>query len=349
MNDFFKILNNKEIEIIASLSIIEHKLYSVIELFDMFQVVKDDELDFFEIIHELSKKKIFSKDKDKYSIKKDVREFILNSGIANTERCSVIINYLYNKLETVKLPLSKNIVEITKQTEILLENIKETSLTLSNLIIRLYVRYSKTKDYKKALELNKRAINTLKKIDDKHPRLAFCYRDISYTYLKLGNTDKALKYNKKDINLLEAYSNKYNYLLSDSYQDISRTYEAADEFYNAILYSNKALSIEKDLNEDNKKSNKISIIYSNLSHYSYMYGDYEGAVYYVGKAIDTFDKSVDDVNNYFEILLKNKKHYNSINKAFVFIEKYRIYIIALLILVPVSIIALIVSFIYWSQ
>jgi len=347
MNDFFKILNNKEVQLITSLSIIEHKYYSVIELFEMFQIDKDGELSFFEMIHDLSKKDYLNKNEDKYLINSEIKDFILNSSIANTERCSVIINYFYNKLENIKLPISNKLIDVTKQTEILLQNIKENSLSFANLIIRLYVRYDKTKDYNKSLELNKLAINTLKKIDNKHPRLAFCYRDISQTYRKIGKPNEALKYNKKDIHLLESYSNKYDYLLSDSYQEISKTYEANDEFHYAIVYSNKALNIEQKLNKGDEKSNKISYIYSNLSHYCYMYGDYKSAVHYVEKALKVFDRNADGERNNFEILLKNKKHYIATNKMFTFLEKYKIAIIVVLSILALSVIALIVSLIYY--
>ncbi len=343
MNDILKLINNKEVDIISSLSIIEYRYYSVKELFDIFQIDIDDELDCFETLHNLSNKKYLIRNKYKYIIDYSIRQFIIDSDIADTERCSVIINYFYNKLEKIKLPISKNIIEITKQIEILLQNVKKTSLNLANLMIRLYSRYIKTKDYVEALKLNKQAIKILKKIDNNHPRLAFCYRDTSYIYRKLGNVKKALKYSKKDIYLLEAYSNKYDYLLSDSYQNISKNYEATNEFDNAIVYSNKALSIEKRINKKFEKSNRISFIYSNLSYYYSMYGDYESAVEYVEEAIKVFDKSVEDEMKSYKVLLKNKKYYNLMNKAFIFIDKYRIFILSFFIILIVGIISFIVS------
>lgn len=343
MNSIFKILDNKEIEIISSLSVIEYKYYSVIELFDIFQVEKEEHLEFFETIHELYKKKYLDKDKDKYSIKFDKKKSILKYDLANTENCTVIINYLYIKLKEVKLPVTKKIIEITKQTEILIESVKGSSLALANLIIRLYVRYDISKNYKKALSLNKRAIKILKSIDDKHPILAFCYRDGSFLYSKLGKTTQALKLNKKDINLLESYSSKYNYLLSDSYQAISKTYEDAEDFYNAIEYSHKALQIEQKLYKDNKNSNKLSALYNNLSHYYYRYDDYEGAIFYINKAIELYKKNKNQDNSIIELLLKNKKHYSSVNGVVSFIKKYKYAIIALLILLGIAITYLIAS------
>lgn len=343
MNRLLKILNNKELAILTSLAIVEYRFYSVAELFDMFQVEKEEHLEFFETVHDLFTKKYFNKNKDKYSLKSDIRKNILKSELANTENCSIIINYLYIKLKEVKLPVSKEIEEITKQTEILIKNIKGVSLAYANLIVRLYVRYDISKDYSIALKIAKQAIKVLKQVDDKHPRLAFCYRDSSYLYSKLGKKSEALKFHKKDIDLLESHSGKYNYLLSDSYQAISRTYEDVEDFYNAIEYSHKALQIEQEIYKNKKNHDKLGALYNSLSHFYYRYDDYEGAIFYIEKAIELYKKSKNKDKSVIEMLLKNKKHYNSINRIMTFVEKYKYAIITLLILLGIGIISLIVS------
>ncbi|MBN1253061.1 MAG: hypothetical protein JXA16_13070, partial [Bacteroidales bacterium] len=73
MNSLINKLNNKEIEIIASLAAIETKAYSVNKLFEMFQIESYEHLDFFETIHDLSKKEVLGNSKDTYYLNIDYK------------------------------------------------------------------------------------------------------------------------------------------------------------------------------------------------------------------------------------------------------------------------------------
>ncbi|NJO88958.1 MAG: hypothetical protein HC831_08370 [Chloroflexia bacterium] len=95
------VLNDWEKEIILSLALLPCNKYSVPELARIFQIEKEEEVSFFDTIHDLSTKGFLIRERDIYGLNPEDCELSKENLAPLAEQCPTIINYFSKNLKTI--------------------------------------------------------------------------------------------------------------------------------------------------------------------------------------------------------------------------------------------------------
>jgi len=314
-------LSNWEREIVFSFSVLPLTYYSLPELFEIFQIDETECASFFDIIHDLSSKKILLRKKDLYGIDEASSIKIIRAYHPEPEQVATIIDYFSNKLETSHLNYEKEFIPIYNNLNSLFQKVSGNTLHFAQLSYLLSTNLIKFRKYDDALKFNQKAIQISEAIDRKHPIVALFYRDKAYIYKKLGDTINAIFYSLKDIEILEKHSGKYDDLLPDSYFALSKTYEGIQNYEKAVEYNLKAINFEKKRKQ--KKALSISGLYHNLAYCYVKQNKLKDASLFINKAVETFESENRLDDKHYKLLLRDQKRFNSLFEFEQFILKYK--------------------------
>jgi len=314
-------LNNREREIILSLSVLPASFYSIPDLLEVFQVDENDVAAFFDTIHDLSIKGFAHRNKDHYGLDTDTCQEIVHKYRPNAEQCSIIIDYFSSKLETGKLDYDKEFLPLYQLLKSVFKKISGKSFHLAQLSYLLSTNLTNYQKYEEALIYNQRAIIIAESIDKRHPLVALFYRDKASIYKKIGDSENAIFYSLKDIEILEKHAGKYDDLLPDSYFALSKTYEGVHNYEKAVEFNLKAIQFEKK----KKRSKKLNIsgLYHNLAYYYMKQNKLKDASLFINKAVESFIAGKHKNEKHYQILLRDQKRFNSLFEFEQFILKYK--------------------------
>jgi tetratricopeptide (TPR) repeat protein len=334
MNLDIKKLNLKEKEIVFSLSVIQFAMYSIPELWEMFQIGENEQYAFFDTVHDLSVKSYLKRDKDLYGLKPGNAHFIRKNYNPAYEDCSKLINNLLSKLESGNLDYEKQFVPVYQKLEFLLNNMKANSLHMAHLSFVLSNNLVHFKKFEEALKYNQMAVEISESIDNRHPSIAIYYRNKAVIHKKLGNTQMSIFYSLKDIEILEKNAGRYDDLLPGSYFNLSKTYEDIHNYEKAIEYNLKAIQFEKK--RKHQRFVNLSGLYHNLAYYYLKVNNLQNASLFIDKAVEFFSKEKITNNEQYKHLIRDQRRFKSLFKAQKFVVKYKYHILILLFLILFS-------------
>ncbi len=320
-------LNDWEKEIILSLALLPCDRYSVPELAEIFQIDTEEEVVFFDTIHDLSAKGFLARKKDHYGFAPEDCALIKEYFSPSAGQCPTIINYFTKKLESHKLDYEKEFVPLYKMVESLLSSVQGNSFQLAQLSYLLSSNLMKHKRFHDSLKYNELAIKISEDVDKKHPVVALFYRDKAMIHKFLGNPEKAILYSLKDIEILEKHAGKYDDLLPDSYFSLSKTYEQQKNFEKAVEYNLKAIQFETKRKK--KRILNLSGLYHNLAYYYVKLNNLKNASLFINMAVEIFNEGKNKNENHYKLLLRDQKRFNSLFEFEQFILKYKRVMIAL--------------------
>jgi adenylate cyclase len=139
--------------------------------------------------------------------------------------------------------------------------------------------YFERKDYTKALEYYKKAIEVL----GDNANAPFAYNGIGKTYLKQGNIDEALKYHNQALTLAEKLDVKIR--MVEALQGIADVYSAKSDFKTAINYYTQAETLANEL----RSNPRLKEIYEEMAITYEKAGDYKNAYAYQTHLINVKD------------------------------------------------------------
>ena len=314
-------LSSWEKEIILSLALLPCSNYSVPELAGMLQVEEQDQVSFFDTIHDLSAKGFLVRDKGQYGLNPDNCKILLKDYSPTAEHCSTIINYFSQRLENPKLDYEKEFLPIYEKLKLLLDNISGNSFQLAQLSYLVSSNLIRYKKFEESLKYNEQAIKISEAVDKKHPVVALFYRDKALIYKFLGNSEKAIVYSLKDIEILEKHAGKYDDMLPDSYFSLSKTYEQQRNYEKAAEYGLKAIQFEQ--RRKKKRTLNLSGLYHNLAYYYVKLNKMKNASIFINKAVETFNENRQKNENHYKVLLRDQKRFNSLFEFEKFVSKYK--------------------------
>jgi len=256
---------------------------------ESLQEVVSDELEYNNVIAELTKYSLVSLEEGTLNIHRLVQEVVRDSLKKEEARwrsiCVDILNKLcyfdFSTAESRELfrILALHIVSVTF-------GIQDESATekVAELYHFLGKGFYELADYSQALKYHEKALAIREKVLGKeHPDTATTNNEIAVVYYSKGDYDHALDFHNKALAIKEKVLSKEHPDTALAYSNIAQIYYAQGDYSKALDFLTEALTIkEKVLGKDHPSTatayNNIALIYKNK-------GDY-------GKALDFYTKAL---------------------------------------------------------
>jgi len=252
-------LAEKEKDLLSCISLFDNQQIDIRDIFTFFKDEEENDVYFFDMLHDLSRSGWLKYKKEKYIITPETNAIVKKENPPDTDKCFKILKYLSDSFykNTDDLEKSKIYAHFVQK---IFENIKGESDLLA-LLSNDYSDYLRTigkvEESKKYAE---KAVDIQQKINDKHPQLGFYYNRLASVYMEKGELNKTLIYGFKSIKLAKEIPFQNNFNVVSSYNIISTAFDKLNKHKMSITYGLKAIQLVEN------KYNNEKIILSNLYH-----------------------------------------------------------------------------------
>jgi len=334
-------LTKKEKHFLSSFSVMTDNEIHINEIFEIYSVEEDNKVDFFDMLHDLSKNGWLNCCSAKYAIDNEAQQEIKTKIPANLDNCSNIIESLS---EIFLLPPKENYDKIKNQiiyAKRLITNVVEASNLLAGLANNLASFYEYIGEEDNSIFYLKKAIEIQQKSDNTHHELNFFYNNLSVVYLRRKEYKNCLNYTFKSINLSEQ-QHFVNYVtLANSYNIASSAFDKLKNYKSAINYNMMAIKIAEENCEE--KSTLLANFYHDAAVTFLKLGNYDKANFFIEKAIKKYSIKKTDEDDFMQTLIQCRNFLNVSNSV---VEKIVKYIKPVLLGLSLTIIAFILYYIF---
>ena len=181
--------------------------------------------------------------------------------------------------------------------------------------------YQFKKDYENALKNVNKALDLNKKIlGDNHPDISYIYNKIGLIYKEMKEYDKALEYLNLALKLNTDAVGEYHPLNAILYNNFSLIYEDLGNLKSAIQSIQKQIDINEGIDPEGWD---LAVSYSNMAKLLNQDQQYERAIEYGKKAIDSLEK-LDKYTtvSYFDAIDNVAESFNNLHNTDLSIEYY---------------------------
>lgn len=333
-------LTDEEKDFLSAFSVFPEKEVDIKMIFELLAIEADAQLFYFDLIHDLSIKKILIHNKQSYFLNKEIKEVIIKNIPANTENCSTLIKSLSDKFF---LPSRSKLEELKiyiPYTENLINGIKDSSGDLAILSNNFASYFEYVDDYN-SIKFIKKAIQIQEKADISNQEISFFYNNLAVLYTKIGNYEQSLNFGFESVRRSNSASSKNFVTLANSYNIISTAYDKKKNFKEALNYSLKAIEIGEEYFKE--KTIILAGYYHDIAITFYNLKNYQNARHYIDKAIINYAKKVKTEDSFMKKMLTYKSVFTMYYKFEKAIKKALKYIV---FIVGIALIALILYFIF---
>jgi len=243
-NEIPNIVSFNEKRILSCLQVLPSEPLKFTELMEYLGVNPDNDVEFFDALHELKTKNWIISADDTFTMPEKKQIEIAKIKPANYEDCMYLVSFLVKKLETSIID-SPEYNKYFRYAESLITKVQANHVkfvVLTNFVASYYIDHG---DYAKAVNYNALAISIAERIND--PHLAVYYKRITEILKNQKKYDKALKYALKLADLILSKGEQYvDYIeLAWVYRTIALLYYETIDFANAKVYIDKVIEINQ--------------------------------------------------------------------------------------------------------
>lgn len=307
-------LSQQDKDLLSRLSIFEGEPISTREIFSLLKEDDEDNVAFFDRLHDLHLYQILSYDNNLYSLNAETSAWINENNPPTVNNCGHLIQLFSDKIHTHSLT-SKTSCKCVKYIEKIFEKVHGTS----NLLAILASDYSNYLNNIGKKELSKcyaeKAVAIQKSINEKDPQLSFYYNQLAHSYMHEGNYKKTITYGLKSVKINKDLHFYDNFDMARSYNVISLAFDRMKQHKMSINYGLKAIKIVEDHFSYEKVI--LSNLYHDLAISYYKAKDFKNANYFVNLAITNYKIKIQNVAD------KNLKNMEILKKAIKLTKKFR--------------------------
>ena len=333
-------LELEEQEFLSCFSIFDNIEISVPTLFEFFLIEPNDEVSFFDMLHDLNSDGWIEYNKKSYSIPEKIMDLITIENPPSSETCIKVINFLSEKFNNTLREEIKTLDKYVPYIEKVLTNIQ----TYSTIVASLSNTYAIYLHLKGESELSKnylkRAIAIQKQVNDKDPELCYYYNQLAIKYIDAGEHNKSLNYSFKSIRLAEEIPYINSFIKINSYNIISNAFDKLKKHKMALTYNLRAIDIVQENFDEEKVI--LSDLYYDAAISFFKTKDYKNANKYVELAISNYKENSPQIDEHLKELFTLQRIIRFFSKIRNFFKKNGKYF---LISIGVLIIGLIMFYI----
>ncbi len=317
-------LGNEEKDLLSCISLFDNQQIDIRDIFTFFKDEEEDDVCFFDMLHDLSLCGWLQYEKEKYIITPETQAIVQKENPPSTDKCFKVLKYLSDYLFDNKDDMKK-MKPYIPFIEKIFKNIEGESDSLA-LLANDYSYYLKEIDKKEASkEFALKAVDIQKGTNDKHPQLGFYYNRLASVCMEEGELNKTLTYGFKSIKLSKEIPYRNNFDIVSSYNIISTAFDKLKKHDKSITYGLKAIQIV----EDNYNSEKIilSNLYHDISISYFKARDYNNASRFINLAIKNYQFKRKNVDEHIKEMELFQKGISAVGKFKQIKKKYLKYIL----------------------
>ncbi len=314
-------LSEKEKKVLCCFSLLSPIEIEFDELKNIFFINEDDEINFYDLLHKLTKNNWIINSGKTFRICTNTQNYVIDKLKPSLQCCSNMIDYFMTKLQSDFGEDDNNIKIYALHSESILEKMSHHPRKISSMANNLLVINNMNRNFEKAVKFGKLAIKIIKKHDNIHYDLAFYYTNMAIIHQNMGDFNNALMYSKKDINVCKQLPFISKYSIINSYNVISTTYKELNNYEKSIEYRLKAIKMAESVSHP-----KLGHYYQKISTVYYNKMDFKNAKLYISMAVDFFKetKTNTDIIKYYTF---DKTVYNTLYIAEKILSNYGVKIL----------------------
>jgi len=313
-------LSQKEKEFLSAFSVLPENPIDINTIFELFAVDEENKIDFFDLIHDFSIKKIFEYKENHYFFKPEYKRLIITELQPTSENCSILIKTLTEKFFLPSRSKLEDLKKYIPYAESVINSITNSSNNLAVLANNFASFYENIGENHLSIKYIQKAIQIQEDIDIEDNEISFYYNNLAVLYTKIGSYDQSLSIGFESIRHLNNLSSKNYVTLANSYNIISTAYDKKKNYKQALNYSLKAIEIAEDNFRD--KSILLAGYYHDIAITFFNLRNYQTARYYIEKAISNYSKKVKTEDSFMKRMLTYKNIFNMYYKLEKFVKKF---------------------------